>query len=72
MIYGSMPPENRKRQIELFNRGETSVVVATDAIGMGLNLPIRRIVFLENEKIRRDTKKKIDFSRNQANRRPSG
>ncbi|MFJ7682008.1 helicase-related protein [Peribacillus butanolivorans] len=50
MIYGSMPPENRKRQIELFNRGETSVVVATDAIGMGLNLPIRRIVFLENEK----------------------
>ncbi|MFJ7754615.1 helicase-related protein [Peribacillus muralis] len=50
MIYGSMPPENRKRQIEAFNRGETSVVVATDAIGMGLNLPIRRIVFLENEK----------------------
>lgn len=50
MIYGSMPPETRKKQIELFNRGKTSVVVATDAIGMGLNLPIRRIVFLENEK----------------------
>ena len=26
------------------------VVVSTDAIGMGLNLPIKRIVFLENEK----------------------
>ncbi len=50
MIYGSMPPETRKRQIELFNRGKTSVIVGTDAIGMGLNLPIRRIVFLENEK----------------------
>ena len=50
MIYGSMPPETRKRQIDLFNQGKTSVVVATDAIGMGLNLPIRRIVFLENEK----------------------
>lgn len=50
MIYGSMPPENRKRQIQLFNRGETSVVVSTDAIGMGLNLPIQRIVLLENEK----------------------
>ncbi|RFU66767.1 DEAD/DEAH box helicase [Peribacillus glennii] len=50
MIYGSMPPETRKRQIEMFNRGETTVIVATDAIGMGLNLPIRRIVFLENEK----------------------
>jgi len=50
MIYGSMPPETRKKQIDLFNSGETKVVVATDAIGMGLNLPIRRIVFLETEK----------------------
>lgn len=50
MIYGSMPPETRKKQINRFIKGETSVVVATDAIGMGLNLPIRRIVFLENEK----------------------
>ncbi|WP_462411776.1 DEAD/DEAH box helicase [Neobacillus sp. Marseille-QA0830] len=50
MIYGSMPPETRKKQIELFNAGKTKVIVATDAIGMGLNLPIRRIVFLENEK----------------------
>ncbi|MBS4216469.1 DEAD/DEAH box helicase [Neobacillus rhizophilus] len=50
MIYGSMPPETRKKQIHLFNEGKTKVIVATDAIGMGLNLPIRRIVFLENEK----------------------
>jgi ATP-dependent RNA helicase SUPV3L1/SUV3 len=50
MIYGSMPPETRKKQMDRFIKGETSVVVATDAIGMGLNLPIRRIVFLENEK----------------------
>jgi ATP-dependent RNA helicase SUPV3L1/SUV3 len=50
MIYGSMPPETRKKQIEQFINGRTKVIVATDAIGMGLNLPIRRIVFLENEK----------------------
>ncbi|CAM3735369.1 helicase-related protein [Mesobacillus zeae] len=50
MIYGSMPPETRQKQIQRFINGETQVVVATDAIGMGLNLPIRRIVFLENEK----------------------
>lgn len=50
MIYGSMPPETRKKQIQQFNEGTTKVIVATDAIGMGLNLPIRRIVFLENEK----------------------
>lgn len=50
MIYGSMPPETRKKQMQRFLNGETTVIVATDAIGMGLNLPIRRIIFLENEK----------------------
>ncbi|MFC3885966.1 helicase-related protein [Bacillus songklensis] len=50
MIYGSMPPETRKKQMQRFIKGETTVIVSTDAIGMGLNLPIRRIVFLENEK----------------------
>ncbi|WP_449540167.1 DEAD/DEAH box helicase [Ferdinandcohnia sp. Marseille-Q9671] len=50
MIYGSMPPETRQKQIQRFNKGESTVIVATDAIGMGLNLPIRRIVFLENDK----------------------
>ena len=34
----------------LFNEKKTQVVVSTDAIGMGLNLPVRRIVFLEVEK----------------------
>ncbi|ARK30580.1 helicase-related protein [Halalkalibacter krulwichiae] len=50
MIYGSMPPETRKKQMQRFIEGETTVIVSTDAIGMGLNLPIRRIAFLENEK----------------------
>src|SRR5690606_23240366 len=50
MIYGGMPPETRKREMERFLEGKSQVIVATDAIGMGLNLPIRRIVFLETEK----------------------
>lgn len=50
MIYGSMPPETRKKEMQRFIDGETKVIVSTDAIGMGLNLPIRRIVFLETEK----------------------
>jgi ATP-dependent RNA helicase SUPV3L1/SUV3 len=50
MIYGSMPPETRKKQVDRFIKGETNIIVSTDAIGMGLNLPIRRIVFLENSK----------------------
>ncbi len=50
VIYGSLPPEIRRRQIGLFARKETKVVVSTDAIGMGLNLPVRRIVFVQTDK----------------------
>ena len=50
VIYGSLPPEIRRRQVRQFNSGRTKVVVATDAIGMGLNLPVRRIVFLQADK----------------------
>lgn len=50
VVYGSLPPEIRRRQMQLFTSGQTKVVVATDAIGMGLNLPVRRIVFIQTEK----------------------
>jgi ATP-dependent RNA helicase SUPV3L1/SUV3 len=50
VIYGNLPPDTRRKQVELFLNGETNVVVATDAIGMGMNLPIKRVVFLETEK----------------------
>lgn len=50
VIYGSLPPEIRRRQTQLFASGKTKVVVSTDAIGMGLNLPVRRIVFIQAEK----------------------
>lgn len=50
VIYGSLPPEIRRRQIRLFAEKETKVVVSTDAIGMGLNLPVRRIVFVQKDK----------------------
>ncbi|MCC8168602.1 MAG: ATP-dependent helicase [Clostridiales bacterium] len=50
VIYGSLPPEIRRRQTQMFYDGETKVVVSTDAIGMGLNLPVRRIVFMAAEK----------------------
>ena len=50
VIYGALPPVSRREEVRRFTEGETSVVVATDAIGMGVSLPIRRIVFLETEK----------------------
>ncbi|EPS61355.1 hypothetical protein M569_13436, partial [Genlisea aurea] len=47
IIYGALPPETRRQQAVLFNDrdNEYDVLVASDAVGMGLNLNIRRIVF---------------------------
>ena len=50
LIYGALPPDVRRNQADRFMRGVTDVVVSTDAIAMGMNLPIRRVVFLESEK----------------------
>ena len=50
VIYGNLPPDTRKHQVELFTTGQTKVVVSTDAIGMGLNLPIKRVIFMETAK----------------------
>ena len=45
VIYGALPPEVRRREAERFAQGGSHILVATDAIGMGLNLPIRRVLF---------------------------
>lgn len=50
IIYGDLPPEVRKMQYEQFINKENKVLVTTDAIGMGVNLPIRRIVFMSIRK----------------------
>ena len=45
IVYGRLSPEVRREQARKFDQGETDVIVATDAIAMGMNLPIKRIVF---------------------------
>lgn len=47
VIYGGLPPETRSRQAQLFNTPDSGydVLIASDAIGMGLNLNIKRVVF---------------------------
>jgi len=47
IIYGALPPEARRQQARLFNdpASDYDVLVASDAVGMGLNLNIRRIIF---------------------------
>jgi len=50
IIYGALPYSTRRKQMEGFLEGKMEYIVSTDAIGMGLNLPIRRIIFMETEK----------------------
>ncbi|KAJ3075735.1 RNA helicase [Podochytrium sp. JEL0797] len=52
VIYGGLPPETRSEQAKLFNDPLSGydVLIASDAIGMGLNLNIRRIIFEKLEK----------------------
>jgi ATP-dependent RNA helicase SUPV3L1/SUV3 len=43
-VYGNLSPEVRRAQAARFRDGSADIVVATDAIAMGLNLPIQRVV----------------------------
>ncbi|EIE76905.1 hypothetical protein RO3G_01609 [Rhizopus delemar RA 99-880] len=47
VAYGSLPPETRALQAKSFNDPDSGidVLVASDAVGMGLNLNIKRVVF---------------------------
>ena len=50
IIYGDLPPEVRRKQYDMFINKETRALITTDAIGMGVNLPIKRIIFLDIQK----------------------
>ena len=45
ILYGDLPMETKIAQSENFKNGLTEVLVTTDVIGMGLNLPIKRLIF---------------------------
>jgi len=45
VIMGSLSPKTRNSQVELYQSGDVDYLVATDAIGMGLNMDIEKIYF---------------------------
>ena len=45
VIMGSLSPKTRNSQVELYQSGDVDYLVATDAIGMGLNMDINEIFF---------------------------
>ena len=50
VIYGNLSPEVRREEARRFREGETDILVATDAISMGLNLPIKTLLFSKADK----------------------
>lgn len=50
ILYGNLPYDVRQEEARKFNNNETELLVATDCIGMGLNLPIQRVVLMETQK----------------------
>ena len=58
VIMGSLSPKTRNSQVELYQSGDVDYLVATDAIGMGINMDIEQISFsnlrkFDGKKIRR-------------------
>jgi len=50
VVYGNLSPEVRREEARRFREGETDILIATDAIAMGMNLPIQTILFSKAEK----------------------
>ena len=45
IVMGAMSPRTRNKQVEMFQSGEVEYLVATDAIGMGLNMDVNHVWF---------------------------
>lgn len=50
VVMGALSPRTRNAQVELYQNGDVDFLVATDAIGMGLNLDINHVAFSATQK----------------------
>ncbi len=50
VVLGALSPRTRNAQVEMFQSGDVDYIVATDAIGMGLNLDVEHIAFAADRK----------------------
>ncbi|MBL4599255.1 MAG: helicase [Rhizobiaceae bacterium] len=50
VVMGSLSPRTRNAQVALYQSGEVDFIVATDAIGMGLNLDVDHVAFAQDQK----------------------
>lgn len=50
VVMGALSPRTRNAQVDLYQNGDVDFLVATDAIGMGLNLDIHHVAFADDSK----------------------
>lgn len=50
LVLGALSPRTRNAQVDMYQNGEVDFLVATDAIGMGLNMDIHHIAFASTRK----------------------
>jgi ATP-dependent RNA helicase SUPV3L1/SUV3 len=59
VIYGNLSPEVRRDEARRFREKQSDILIATDAIAMGLNLPIKTILFTTDTKFDGVSRRKI-------------
>ena len=61
VVLGALSPRARNAQVALYQSGEVDHLVATDAIGMGLNLDVDHVAFAELTKFDGRTSRNLDL-----------
>ena len=62
VIMGSLSPKTRNSQVELYQSGDANFLVATDAIGMGINMDINNVSFSNLKKFDGKKTRKLTLS----------
>ncbi len=62
VVMGALSPHTRNKQVEMFQNGEVDYLVATDAIGMGLNMDVNHIAFASLRKFDGQKQRRLSVS----------
>ena len=62
IIMGSLSPKTRNAQVELYQSGDANFLVATDAIGMGINMDINNVSFSNLKKFDGKKTRRLNLS----------
>jgi ATP-dependent RNA helicase SUPV3L1/SUV3 len=50
VVLGALSPRTRNAQVDMYQEGEVDYLVATDAVGMGLNMDVNHVAFAQTKK----------------------